>query len=83
MTDSCIGETPLYEGIREGGDKNWRNEILCYLQHKSQVKQEACGKPLRGILYIYNPCETVIIIIYILLDLQHRNQYIWAKVLLI
>ena len=26
------------------------------------MKQEACGKPLRGIQYIDNPCEIIIII---------------------
>ena len=37
------------------------NDVLCYMWHKYQVKQEACVKPLRGIYYIDNPCKIIII----------------------
>ena len=49
IIDSCIGGTPLYKGIRRGGIENQSNDVLCCLRHQSQVKHEACGKPLRGI----------------------------------
>ena len=62
MIYSCIEGTPLYKGKRRRGNNNWRDDVLCHLRHQSQVKHEACGKPLRGIKYIDNPCEIIIII---------------------
>ena len=40
-----------------------RNEVLFYLRHQYQVKREVCGNPPRGIYYIKNPCETIIIVL--------------------